>query len=206
MILSAGQTQAVFTDPVKRALKISYPIFRVYQYADRSGQYYCVLTESRDSVTEKADTVNHFIRAVTCKIEPAGLTKIWEMNDRAISLPNEEDNIWFWTKYIEFKDYDNDGMIEPLIIYGSTAMNGYDDGRIRFLVYYKGQKVAIRHKNGVLDFEREMTVDKTFYLLPENLQASVRRKMNEMEKAAQAIFPNGWEAGMKKRKTVINER
>lgn len=142
--LSIQQTEAVFTDTIKRRLKLSYPIYRVYQYGDRSGLYYCVLTESRDTVGEKKDTMNHFIRAVTCKVGPMGLTKLWEINDQVISVPNEEDNIWFWTKYIEFKDHDNDGLIEPLIVYGSTAINGYDDGRINKQAYYLRNELFLR--------------------------------------------------------------
>ena len=206
IILSSEQADAVFTDSVKGRLKINYPIYRVYQFSDKSGQYYCLLTESRDSMGEKNDTINHFIRALTCRTGPAGLIKVWEMNDHVRKDLKEEDNIWFWTNYIDFKDYDNDGLIEPLIIYGSTAMNGYDDGRIRFLIYYKGQKVAIRHQNGVLDPERETTIDKAFYLLPETLQTSVKQKMKQMEEADQAIFPNGWETAIKDKRTVINER
>ena len=205
-ILSSKQIDMIFPDSVKHRLGITYPVYRVYQYSDRSGKYYCILTESSDSVNHKGDTLNHFIRAVTCKIGSGGLEKIREMNDQVTEGPNEEDNIWFWTKYIEFADYDNDGLVEPLIIYGSTGMNGHDDGRIKFLIYYKDQKIAIRHQNGVLDFERETRVDKGFYLLPLRLQSSVKQKMGEMEKRDQAIFPRGWQAAMKERKTVFNER
>ena len=85
-------------------------------------------------------------------------------------------------------------------------MNGTADGRIKFVVNYKGQKITIRHQNGVLDFERETQVDKAFYGLPTALQMAVKQKMELMVKNGQAIFPAGWQAAMKAGKTSIHER
>ena len=97
-------------------------------------------------------------------------------------------------------------MADPIIVYGTTAVNGYGDGRIKIIIYYKGQKVAIRHQNGTLDFERETSVDKAFYALPVLLQTAVKQKMELMIKNKQAIFPAGWQLAMKNKKTTINER
>lgn len=205
-ILTSEQVTEVFTDSVKSGLELNFPIFRVYKYSDKSGQYYCALTESMDSISDEKDTINRNIKALACKIEKDRLVKIWELNDRVIKNDAHEYNIWFWTKYCDFKDYDKDSLIDPIIVYGTSAMNGYDDGRIKFLIYYKGQKIAIRHQNGVLDFERETQVDKVFYNLPQLLIISIMQKMGLMEKNQHAIFPHGWQTAMRNKKTFFSER
>lgn len=204
-ILTTKQVTQLLPDSIRKNLHINYPIFRVYKYGDKGGQYYCILTESQDEITAENDTTNYRIKAVNVKNDNGSFSKLWEINDN-IQNESEENNIWFWTKYAEFKDHDGDGSIEPIIVYGTSGLNGYDDGRIKFIIYYKGQKIAIRHQNGVLDFERETQVDKAFYNLPQSLQASVKQKMEKMMQQNQAIFPNGWQNAMKSKKTVFNEQ
>jgi hypothetical protein len=122
------------------------------------------------------------------------------------TLFNDESSIQFWTKYIDFNDYNSDGLVDPIIIYGTSAANGYDDGRIKFIIYYQGQKIAIRHQNGILDYERETQVDKAFYKLPLPLQTSIKQKMESMMKNSHAIFPAGWQAAMRNKKIRFSER
>lgn len=205
-ILSPTQVTELFPEPVLKSLNISFPIFRVYKYADKTGQYYCILTESRNEITADKDTLHFKIKAVNVKKEVDSFAKVWEINDNIIKNENDEHSIWFWTKYIDFKDYNGDGLADPIVIYGTSGANGYDDGRVKFIIYYQGQKVAIRHQNGVLDHERETQVDKTFYALPQTLQETIKLKMELMTKNEHAIFPAGWQAAMKNKKTLFNER
>jgi hypothetical protein len=205
-ILSSRQVTTLLTDSLKQAFNLRYPVYKIYQYSDRSGLYYCVLTESRDSISIEKDTFNRSIRAVTLKIDHGKWYKAWELNDFIVKNEYEESSIWFWSRYIEFTDFDNDALVDPVIVYGTSAMNGYGDGRIKFLVYYKGQKVVIRHQNGTLDFERETQVDKAFYTLPQALQLAVKQKMEMMMKNEQAIFPAGWQTDMKNKKTLFKQR
>ena len=205
-ILSAKEVAQIFPDSVCKAQNIQFPILRVYKFSDKSGLYYCVLSESRDEITTDKDTINFRLKAINLLSVKASLKKTWEINDNIIKENNNEESIWFWTKYIEFKDYDNDGLADPIVTYGTSGDNGYDDGRIKFIIYYKNQKIAIRHQNGVLDFERETQVDKAFYALPPSLQAAIRTKMELMTKNNQAIFPAGWQVAMKNKKTKINEK
>lgn len=205
-MLTSKQVEELFPDTICNKLNINFPIFRVYEYADKTAQYYCILTESRNEITADKDTLHHKIKAVNVKAEKGAFTKIWEINDNIIKNDNDETSIWFWTKYIDFKDYDEDGLADPIIIYGTSGANGYDDGRIKFIIYYKGQKVAIRHQNGDLDYERETQVDKSFYDLPQSLQSGIKQKMELMMKNNHAIFPAGWQTAMKNKKTTFNER
>jgi hypothetical protein len=206
-ILSANQVTILLPDTLRSSLDIKLPVKKVYTYSDKSGQYYIVLTESGDSISpENRDTINYQIKAVALKMIGKKLIKIWEVNDHIDKKTREENNIWFWTKYIAFKDYDKDSLIDPIIVYGTTSMNGYDDGRIKFLIFYKNSKIAIRHQNGVLDDQRETQIEKLFYALPQGLQNSVKAMMESMIKNGQALFPYGWQKAMKDKKTFISER
>jgi hypothetical protein len=203
-IVSSKQLADLLTDSIKKEMKINFPVYRAYRNADKSGTHYCILTESRDVIKDN-DTMHHKIKAVTLLEVDGKLSKAWELNDNIIKSEQEENSIWFWTKYMEFKDYDKDNLIDPFIIYGTSGMNGTSNGRIKILIYYKGQKVAIRHQNGVLDFERETQVDQAFYNLPFLLQMAVQKKMELMTKNNVAIFPAGWQTAMKNKKLVFNE-
>lgn len=161
-VLSSTQAQTLLTDSIKREFNITYPIFRVYKYADKSGNYYCVLTESRDSISNEKDTFNRSLRAIYLKYDNRKFQKIWEITDH-IKNDSLENSIWFWTKYTDFKDYDKDGLIGPVIIYGTFGSNDLDDGRIKFIIYYKGKKIAIRHQNSIFDGERNTEVDKSLF-------------------------------------------
>lgn len=204
-ILTAAAVTKLFPDSIQQALNIRFPIFRVVKYVDKEGQYYCVLTESRNIIPTKKDTFNQKISAIHVKVNNGSFVKLWEINDN-INTDKSEQSIWFWTKYADFKDYDGDGLADPIIIYGTSVLNGYQDGRIKFIIYHKGQKVAIRHQNGELDFQRETQVDKAFYDLPASLQKAVKQKIELMTENNQAIFPAGWQAAMKNRMTNFNER
>ncbi|NCI50925.1 hypothetical protein GWC95_13410 [Sediminibacterium roseum] len=205
-ILTSKEIREVFNETILKTLNITFPIFRIYKYTDKSGEYYCILAESTDQITNEKDTLHHKIKSVNVKPVSGSFTKTWEINDNVIKNDNDENSIRFWTKYIDFRDYDGDGLVDPIIIYGTLAANGYDDGRIKFIIYYRGEKIAIRHQNGVLDFERETQVDKAFYELPQSLQINVKQKMELMMKNEHAIFPAGWQIAMKNKKTIFNER
>jgi hypothetical protein len=165
-----------------------------------------VWQQDKMNIIQIKDTFNNKIKAINVKVSKGSYVKLWEINDNIIKNDNDERSIWFWTKYIDFKDYDGDGLADPIVIYGTYAANGYDDGRIKFIIYNKGQKIAVRHQNGVLDFERETQVDMAFYGLSQSLQTSIKQKMELMMKNSQAIFPAGWQSAMKNKKTTFNER
>jgi hypothetical protein len=187
-IVSSAEVKELLTESVKKEFKLDYPVFRGYRYNDKSGEFLCVLTESNDSIgTENDDTINYSIKAVTLKIQKDKFEKVWEINDNIIKDKNEE-TIWFWTRFFDFKDFDNDGLIEPIVVYGTRGLNGYDDGRIKFIIYYKGQKYIIRQQNSLFDGQRDTQVEDKVYTLPENLKDSIQSKMNVMHKEEKAIF------------------
>ena len=205
-ILTKAETEEFFTTAFKKKNLINFPIFRAYSYTDKSGKYYVALTESADTVNKQKDTVNYTIKAFNFKVDKATTLKKWEINDfRTPSVKGEEkeESIWFWTKYCEFNDIDNDGLIDPIIIYGTFGTEGYTDGRAKIILYYKGQKTAIRHQNSALDPSRKTQVDLTFYALPAKIQDHVKELMNKMVTNKHAIFPTDYTGKMEKKVTQI---
>ncbi len=193
-------------------LKFTYPIYRAYQYTDKGGKHFLIMTENnlnnnysacyktQQNCITKIKAYNYHYKNGKCRLE-------WQMND--FILPkNEVDKeyfISFWTKYFQLADYDNDGLIEPIIVYGTLTRNGTSDGRIKILTYYHGKKVAIRHQNGTLDYQRNTQVDKAFYQLPTAIQTRVKTIMQEINNDDNGIFPYGWQKAMKKQKLKFSE-
>lgn len=200
--LSEEKIKEVFTDQKKKELGINFSIWKVYDYQDKSGSYYLVLTEEKFKEPKEGNYFNNSIKAFNFKIENNVWAKTFETND---SKKDEEENIWFWTKYIYVEDFDKDGIIEPILIYGTNGYNGYDDGRIKILLYYKGKKIGIRIQNGVLDDERNFSIDADFYNLPKNIQDTIVAQMNLMVENNHSILPYGWQKKMAKKMTFIKE-
>jgi hypothetical protein len=206
-ILTKAETEAFFTSGFKKKNLINFKIFRAYTFTDNSGTYYIALTESADTINKEKDTVNYTIKAFNFKVDKGIVQKKWEIND--FRLPNvknteKEGSIWFWTKYCEFKDLDGDDLIDPLIVYGTFGINGYEDGRIKILMYYKGQKIAIRHQNSVLDPQRKTQIDVAFYTLPAKIQDHIKALMAKMVTNKHAIFPGTYAEKMDKKTIMIN--
>jgi len=208
-ILSQQKTVNLFSDSLDIKFGITYPIRRVYKCIDKSGQFFIVLTESIDSISTGNDTFHNSIKAFNIRQDKNGLSKKWEMDDFITKQSTNDDmehSIWFWTKYSEFTDIDNDNLIDPILIYGTSGMNYTSNGRIKICIYYKGHKVAIRHQNGTLDVERNTHVDKAFYTLPLSLQDHIKQIMKKMTADNNAIFPNGWQTAMKEHKSYFDEK
>ncbi|MCF6403765.1 hypothetical protein L3C95_12815 [Chitinophaga filiformis] len=204
-ILSSAVIATIFTDDVVKQFNLQHPIRRVYSYQDQSGAYYLVLSESIDNITKK-DTLHQKINAVNLKIDGNGLVKTWELKD-FINSNNadggQETSIWFWTKFCEVKDLDGDGNADPLIVYGSSDDNGYDDGRIKIILNYKGQKIAVRHQNSTLDEGRHIQVDAAFYTLPQTVQQHIKQLMQTLAEKGFALYPHEYEKAMIQKKLLI---
>jgi hypothetical protein len=201
--LSDQESTALFNDAVIKTLGIPFPIFRVYECNDKSGKSYCIMTEhvyKQQNNKPLMDTIKAYyvIKA------NGGYKIVWRLQD--FIDYERESSIWFWTKYSRFEDLNSDGYIDPVVVYGTSGDNGLDDGRLKILVYFKNKKFAVRHQNGVLDFERNTRIDSAFYLLPGEIINSVTSIMKNIIDNDQAIFPNGWEKAMDGKKTYIEER
>ena len=66
-------------------------------------------------------------------------------------------------------------------------------------MYYKGKKIGIRIQNGVLDDERNFSVDADFYSLPKKIQDKILSQMNFMVENNHSLLPYGWQKKMAKK-------
>jgi hypothetical protein len=205
-VLTEMEVERIFTQAIRKKFSISYPIWRVYNYSDASGTMLLVLSESADSVLSNGkDTVHHHIKAINFQKAAVSLTKQWEVNDFILQNKgaSEEFSIWFWTRYSTLTDIDKDGFIDPVIVYGTSGTNGYDDGRIKIIVFHKGKKIAIRHQNSILDKGRNTLVDASFYTMPPLLQAYIQQLMQQMADNEHAVFQGEWIEALKKKQLKL---
>ena len=204
-ILSNQEVDSVFTQSVKSELNLDYEIFRVYEYFDQAGKHFLVLTENRlleVDAREQQMPMNDKISGVMVTEFQGRFRVDRRMFDFTLPEGNEvddEDSIFFMTKYVSLSDVDGDGLIDPILVYG-TGTRGWnngtgtsrgwniDNGRIRILVYHLGVKRAIRHQNGTLDWERITRVGDGFCKLPAPIIERARTIMGQMEENDHAIF------------------
>lgn len=112
----------------------------------------------------------------------------------------------FWSKFSSFEDADKDGIVDPIIVYGTRNEEGvYDNSRIKILIIYKGIKVFIRHQNSIEDRGRYMKIDKMFYTLPVSIQKNIKALMKRIVTTNNRIFTYGWEKNMAQKKTIFSE-
>lgn len=196
--LSEEKIKEIFTNKRKKDLGINYFIWKVYDYQDKTGNYYLVLTEDKFDEPIDGRPSNNAIKAFNFKVEKEIWTKTFETNE---AKKGDEATIWFWSRYIYVEDFDSDGIIEPILFYGTNG----DNGRVKILIYYKGKKIGIRIQNGDLDYQRNFSVDADFYKLPKKIQDIVKEQMNLIATNGNSILPYGWEKKMAKKMTLITE-
>ncbi|REE24831.1 hypothetical protein DFQ09_103137 [Winogradskyella pacifica] len=205
--LTEHEINSIFTDSLKTKLEINYSVYRAYEYNDKGGKHFIVMTENKVKCDERKDCFDAI--KVFCFLYKNGQYDLeWNLTDFILPKGNEvseEYSISIWTKYFELNDHDNDGFIDPIIVYGTFAMNGTSDGRIKILVYHKGKKSAIRHQNGTLDFERNTQVDESYYQLPKVIQDNVQLIMKNITEDENGIFPYNWKNDMENQKLNFDE-
>lgn len=196
--LSEEKIKEIFTSKRKKDLGINYLIWKVYDYQDKTGKYFLVLTEDKFDEPIDGRPNNNAIKAFNFKVEKEIWTKTFETND---AKNGDEASIWFWSRYIYVEDFDNDGIIEPILFYGTNG----DNARVKILIYYKGKKIGIRIQNGDLDYQRNFSVDADLYKLPKKIQDTVKEQMSLIATNGNSILPYGWEKKMAKKMTLITE-
>lgn len=205
--LSEQKIDSIFTDALKTKLEIKFSIYRVYEYDDKAGKHFIVMTENNVPCNERKDCFDS-IKAYCFQYKNKEFNLKWRMTDFILPKGNEvseEYSISFWTKYFKLNDYNNDGFIDPILVYGTLGMNGTSDGRIKILVYHNGKKSAIRHQNAILDFERNTQVDALYYQLPKEIQTKVKSIMKRITENKHGIFPYGWQNAMENKELNFDE-
>lgn len=203
--LDSTDLNLIVTNAIKQEYAIQYPIFRAYPFADERGPHLLVLTERLD---KNNDSIVAFCFGVS---NEGAIEKLeWKITDfieeHKENIHTEETSIWFWTKFLRLDDIDRNGTIDPIVVYGTSADNGIDDGRLKILVFLNGQKIGIRHQNSPMDFGRFTKVDASFYEISAFSQSQVKLLMKEISDANKVIFPAGWEEAMNAKMLVFDEK
>jgi hypothetical protein len=205
--LTEQEIDSIFTDNLKTSLEIDFSIYRIYKYDDKGGTHFLIMTENEIECNNGQKCYDS-IKAFCFSFKDDRFIQEWKLTDFILpkgSEVSEEYSINFWTKYFELSDFDNDGFIDPIIVYGTYGMNGTSDGRIKILVYHNGKKRAIRHQNGILDFERNTQVDELYYELPIGIKKRVSQIMVNIIENEHGIFPYGWQTAMENKKLNFDE-
>ncbi|QSB29383.1 M949_RS01915 family surface polysaccharide biosynthesis protein [Flavobacterium sp. CLA17] len=163
-----------------------FPIYRAYEFHDKSGVCELVLFENRKVISKK-DTLNTKIQAICAMNDHGGFRERWTINDL---VDAEETNIWFWTKYCSAKDLDGDGYTDPVIVYGTRDENEYIK-RVKIITVYKDKKYAIRAVESDLDYGRSFKKDANWKLLPQKIQVSITKLVEKIRKEQDLLLKDG---------------
>ncbi|MFZ6875848.1 M949_RS01915 family surface polysaccharide biosynthesis protein [Undibacterium sp. Di27W] len=182
-------------DTLKKS-KVLLPVFKHYCYSDQSGSYVLYLTEKQDR-TYGAEKLSSAVEAHLFKIaSDKSLSNVISIRDRAES---EEAGMEFWSKLTEIADIDRDGNIDPILVYRFYNQDGANtdreafSGRLKIIMFYKGEKVVIRAITGNLDGERQTTATENFFSLPASVQKHLVKKMEGMYKDNLYGFDNSYQ-------------
>ena len=192
-----GQTSKKLTKQEAENLKkdidnISFPIYRAYKYNDKGGYYNLLLCENQQTLNKK-DTLNSKIEAVCYLEDHGGYIKKWIIIDQIetskIEGEDNENTIYFWTKYCSVSDIDNDKEIEPILVYGTKTEYGFR--RIKIITLYKGKKYVIRAVENMLDYGRTFKKDDNFKQLPIKIRQYIDKLMDRMRTEQDILLKNG---------------
>lgn len=188
-ILTRSEINKIFTDDVLNELEIQYPIFRIYSFSDKECKQYIIFTENviKGNI-EDEHSLKKNIKAFNISFLKDKQLKInWTITD---FIDETEKSIGFWTRYLSLTDIDNDGYIDPIIVYGTKSLYGedFEEGRVKILIYYLGKKIAIRHQNSTIDDGRHTQIDKTFFNLPTKIKKKVYDIILSLEENGHSLF------------------
>jgi len=202
--LSKKEMATIFTEPRQIELGISNKIYQVYSYKDTANEYFLVLTDHIGETTPEKDTLYDNVYALNL------INKNYRLKKKSTvkgEIKDEwETSIGFWNQYCQLTDLNNDGIIDPILVYGTTGQNQYEDGRVRIMTYYNRRRVSIKHQNSEIEDGRMTKINKNLYTFPEEIQEAVKETMRQMIKNGHATFTKGWEKEMKKKATRLHKK
>lgn len=182
-LLTDKQVQTLFPHETLKEIGVTFPIRKVYAFQDKLGKQYLIISENNTN-PDKATSIKAFNVLLKEKTPPQVL---WTITD---AINDTEKAMWFYTRYISLTDLNNDGYIDPIVLYGSESQYGepYEENRLKFILYYLGKKTAIRHQNSSLDDGRHTQIDRSYYKLPLALKKKIRSIVATLEEREHALF------------------
>jgi len=166
-----------------------FPIYKAFEYNDKGGVYELLLCENQKTIGKK-DTLNTKIQAICTMTDHGGFREKWRINDLLEITEPKETNIWFWTKYCSMKDFDGDGYIEPVIVYGTRNEND-EISRVKIITLYKNKKYVIRAVESDLDYGRSFKKDANWNLLPQKIKTYVDQLVVKLRKEQDLLLKDG---------------
>ncbi len=141
-----------------------------YKIVDKSGGHYLILTH---------DYTKNIIYFYYAEQEAFGVKLIWSISDSVVQTDySEEYDIYFLKNYIHVADFDNDDLVDIILVYKTNSKEDYD--RLKIRIFHKDSKVLINHKGASLDDERETKIDQSFYSLPKSIRQQVFLDIKEI--------------------------
>lgn len=198
--LQEEQIQKQFPAKVQKQLGITYPITKAYTYKDKEGTHVWVFTENklyerakRKEQTYKknseGEVINDKIKAFHLLEKADTYQVVRVVYDYSPKWEGTEFSIWFWTKFVSFTDLDQDGYVDPIIVYGAAPTDGDPDrGKVKLLAYHKGEKTAIRHQDSPDDIGRETQIDASYYTLPQPIRQRIFDTINRLQENQLTLF------------------
>lgn len=182
-LLTDKQVQTLFPHETLKEIGVTFPIRKVYAFQDKLGKQYLIISEN-NSNPDKATSIKAFNVLLKEDTPPQVL---WTITD---AIDDTEQAMWFYTRYISLTDLNNDGYIDPIVLYGTESQYGepYEENRVKFIIYYLGKKTAIRHQNSSLDDGRHTQIDRSYYKLPLALKKKIRSIVATLEERGHALF------------------
>ncbi|MBM0655001.1 hypothetical protein JMN12_00225 [Capnocytophaga genosp. AHN8471] len=182
-LLTDKQVQTLFPHETLKEIGVTFPIRKVYAFQDKLGKQYLIISEN-NSNPDKATSIKAFNVLLKEDTPPQVL---WTITD---AIDDTEQAMWFYTRYISLTDLNNDGYIDPIVLYGTESQYGepYEENRLKFIIYYLGKKTAIRHQNSSLDDGRHTQIDRSYYKLPLALKKKIRSIVATLEERGHALF------------------
>ena len=181
-ILTKAETQELKKD----LDNVPFPVYRAYEYNDKMGYFDLLFCEKQTTITAK-DTITTNITAICYVQDHGGYLEKWRIID-AVDKVNFENSIWFWTKYCTVTDIDGDGIIEPVIVYGTKTED--DIRRIKIITVYKGSKYVIRAVECTLDDCRTFKKDEKFKDLPPAIKLYIDKLLEKMRTEQNVLLKN----------------
>jgi hypothetical protein len=78
--------------------------------------------------------------------------------------------------------------VDPFLVYGTWGDDGYENGRIKFIIYLKGKKFAMRHQSSTFDEVRSTDFEAGYDTLPKKLRDEMNAKIARIQKENRGYF------------------
>jgi len=198
-IVPKSQLDSILNDTICTKFNIQKPVLQLNSLRDKSGQYYIILSQRILAQYADKDSLNNSIRFMNLQIQNKNYSKVWDYTVNA--LPDfivGTQSINFNMQIVEFLDYDNDSIIDPIISYSTKT-------EFHLLIFYKNKITHIDLRFSTSKY-RIMDIQDTYYKLPLQIQNAVICKLDKLFQEKPDEFPTAWKRGIKKKKNQIRSK